>query len=143
MGDCENVNSMKQDKKKVSDKRSLSEEIDKAATEIIGQTAMKGRIIGKVKKIIDYNKEIDFFMKNFRKGDIIVAEVIQPEITILNDKPAAIVTDAGGVTSHAAILSRELGIPCIVGTKVATKILEDGELIEVDANSGVVRRLSL
>ena len=56
-------------------------------------------------------------------------------------KAAAIVTDEGGITSHAAIVSRELGIPCIVGTQYATKILKDGDLVEVDANKGTVKKI--
>ena len=51
----------------------------------------------------------------------------------------AIVTNQGGITSHAAIVSRELNIPCIIGTKIATKVLRDGDLVEVDANKGVVK----
>jgi pyruvate,water dikinase len=51
----------------------------------------------------------------------------------------AFVTDEGGITSHAAMVSRELGIPCIVATKIATKVLHDGDLVEVDADRGVVR----
>jgi phosphohistidine swiveling domain-containing protein len=50
-----------------------------------------------------------------------------------------IFTDIGGITSHAAIISREFRIPCIIGTKIATKILKDGDLVEVDANKGVVK----
>ncbi|RLI97359.1 MAG: phosphoenolpyruvate synthase, partial [Candidatus Aenigmatarchaeota archaeon] len=53
-------------------------------------------------------------------------------------KCAAIITDAGGVTSHAAIVSRELRIPCIVGTQKATKVLKDGQLITVDAYHGLI-----
>jgi len=54
-------------------------------------------------------------------------------------KASAIVTDEGGLLSHAAITSRELNKPCIIGTKVATKVLRDGDLIEVDANKGLVK----
>jgi len=57
-------------------------------------------------------------------------------------KAAAIITNEGGLTCHAAIVSRELGIPCIVGTKVATKILNDGETVQVDAMKGIVKRLN-
>jgi pyruvate,water dikinase len=53
-------------------------------------------------------------------------------------KAAAIVTNEGGITSHAAIVSRELGIPCVIGTKIATEVLHDGDLVEVDANHGKV-----
>ena len=52
---------------------------------------------------------------------------------------AAIITEPGGITSHAAIVSRELGVPCIIGTKIATKVLKDGDLVEVDADKGIVK----
>jgi pyruvate,water dikinase len=56
-------------------------------------------------------------------------------------KAAAIIADEGGITCHAAIVSRELGIPCIVGTKIATQALKDGDLVEVDADKGIVKIL--
>ena len=56
-------------------------------------------------------------------------------------RAAAIVTDEGGITVHAAIFAREFKIPCIVGTKIATQILKDGDWVEVDANKGVVKIL--
>ncbi len=62
-----------------------------------------------------------------------------PEYIFLIKLSKAIVTDAGGLTSHAAIVSRELGIPCIAETKIATKVLKDGDLVEVDANKGIVK----
>ena len=64
-----------------------------------------------------------------------------PDYMVAVKKAAAIVTDEGGVTCHAAIVSRELKIPCIVGTKNATKALKTGDLVEVDADNGVVRLL--
>ena len=54
-------------------------------------------------------------------------------------KAKAIVTDEGGVTSHAAVVSRELGIPCVIGTKLATKVFKDGDFVEVDAEKGIVK----
>ncbi|MBI4453572.1 hypothetical protein HY636_02920 [Candidatus Woesearchaeota archaeon] len=80
-------------------------------------------------------------LQKIKQGDIIVASMTMPDYLPAMKKASAIVTDEGGATSHAAIVSRELKIPCIVGTKIATKILSDGELIEVNANHGVVRRL--
>ena len=77
----------------------------------------------------------------FRKGEILVAPMTSPEYIFAMRKAAAIITDTGGLTSHAAIVSRELGVPCIVGTKVATKVLKDGDFIEVDANGGVIKKL--
>jgi len=56
-------------------------------------------------------------------------------------KAAGIVTDLGGITCHAAIVSRELGTPCIIGTKAATQILKDGDRVEVDAEKGEVRKI--
>lgn len=56
-------------------------------------------------------------------------------------KAGAIVTDEGGITCHAAIVSRELGKPCVIGTKIATKVLKDGDEVEVDAEQGIVRIL--
>ena len=65
----------------------------------------------------------------------------RPELVPAMKKAAAIVTDEGGLTSHAAIVSRELGIPCVVGTKISTKIFKDGDLVEVNANHGSVRKI--
>jgi phosphohistidine swiveling domain-containing protein len=74
-------------------------------------------------------------------GEILVAIMTRPDYVAGMKKAAAIVTEEGGVTCHAAIVSRELDIPCIIGTKIATKALKDGMRIEVDATSGVVRKL--
>ena len=73
-----------------------------------------------------------------RDGDILVTHMTAPDWTALMRRAAAIVTDSGGMTCHAAIVSRELGIPCVVGTGEATRLLRDGEEITVDATRGVV-----
>ena len=57
-------------------------------------------------------------------------------------KAAAIVTDEGGLTAHAAIVARELSIPCIVGTKFATRAFKDGDMVEVDADRGIVSKIN-
>jgi pyruvate,water dikinase len=59
-----------------------------------------------------------------------------PDFIPILKKVSAIITDEGGITCHAAIVSRELKIPCIVGTKIATKVLKDGDVVEVDAQKG-------
>ncbi len=64
-----------------------------------------------------------------------------PEMVPVMKRAAAFVTDEGGITCHAAIVSREMKKPCIIGTKIATKVLKDGDLVEVDANRGIVRIL--
>ena len=73
-----------------------------------------------------------------RPGDVLVTHMTAPDWVPLMRRAAAIVTDSGGMTCHAAIVSRELGIPCLVGTGGATKILRDGELVTVDATRGAV-----
>jgi pyruvate,water dikinase len=64
-----------------------------------------------------------------------------PDMIALINKASAIVTDDGGILCHAAVISRELKKPCIIGTKIATKVLKDGDLVEVDANKGIVRKI--
>lgn len=64
-----------------------------------------------------------------------------PDFFIIIEKAKAVITDIGGVTCHAAITARELKKPCIIGTEIATKVLKDGDLVEVDANNGIVRIL--
>ncbi|MBA7635707.1 Phosphoenolpyruvate synthase [subsurface metagenome] len=74
-----------------------------------------------------------------KKNDILITDETDSTILPLILKAKAIVTDTGGLLCHAAIISRELKIPCIVGTKTATQVLKDGDLIEVNANKGVVK----
>ena len=77
----------------------------------------------------------------FQKGEILVTSMTRVEFMPLIWRAQAIVTDEGGIACHAAIISRELNKPCIIGTKIATKILKDGDLVEVDANKGVIKIL--
>ena len=80
-------------------------------------------------------------MHKFKKGEILITTMTQPNLLLIMKKAAAIVTNQGGVTSHAAVLSREIGIPCVVGTLTATDLFKTGDLIEVDATKGVVKRV--
>lgn len=98
-----------------------------------GQGASPGIATGPV-KIIQSPKNIG----KVKKGDILVAKMTSPDYVPAMKRAAAIVTDEGGITSHAAIVSRELGIPCVVGTGEATKILKDNLVVTVDGKSGVV-----
>ncbi|OHA18260.1 MAG: hypothetical protein A2664_02235 [Candidatus Taylorbacteria bacterium RIFCSPHIGHO2_01_FULL_46_22b] len=75
---------------------------------------------------------------SFSNGDVLVADVTEPSMVIMMNKAVAIITDRGGITTHAAIVSRELGIPCVVGTKTATKDLKDGMRVRVDGGKGEV-----
>jgi len=74
-----------------------------------------------------------------KQGDILVTTMTTPDFLFIMKKAAGFITDEGGITCHAAIVSRELKIPCIIGTKIATKVLKDGDLVEVDAKKGIVR----
>jgi pyruvate,water dikinase len=77
-------------------------------------------------------------LKKIGKGDVLVTYMTEPDYVPAMEKASAIVTDAGGTTAHAAIVSRELGIPCIVGTGNATAILKENQLITVDGLKGLV-----
>ncbi len=100
---------------------------------LVGAPASPGIGTGPV-KILKSPKEIG----KVEKGDILVAPMTSPDYVPAMKKAAGIVTDEGGQTSHAAIVSRELGIPCVVGTKVATSQLHEGSIITVDGESGQV-----
>jgi pyruvate,water dikinase len=104
--------------------------------EIKGTVASVGKVRGKAVIIKDYN-DLDKEYNNC----ILVSVMTSPDITPAIKKAKAIITDEGGITCHAAIISRELNIPCIIGTKNATKVLRDGDLVEVDANRGIVKIL--
>jgi pyruvate,water dikinase len=64
-----------------------------------------------------------------------------PSFILLMKNSSAIITDVGGITCHAAIVSRELKIPCVIGAKIATKVLKDGDIVEVNANEGTIKIL--
>jgi phosphoenolpyruvate synthase/pyruvate phosphate dikinase len=119
-------------------------EVAEASEIIYGQGASKGRISGIVKIIpVDYSdlSQINAEIEKMKKGEILVAETTAPELLVACNKARAIITDMGGLMSHAAIVSREFNIPCVVATKNASKILKDGDKVEVDGDSGIVRVL--
>jgi len=80
-------------------------------------------------------------LHKIKRDDIMIAIVTDPVYTPFMKKCKAIVTNEGGITSHSAIISRELKIPCVIGTKHATEIFKDGDLIEVNGNTGIVKLL--
>ena len=98
-----------------------------------GVSASKGTVEGKVKVL--HNSEENHKVE---KGDIIVISLSSPLFTPAILKASAIITDYGGVLSHAAIVARELEIPAVVGTEKSTKILKDGDSVVVDGTKGVV-----
>ena len=117
------------------DQFKVKEEVQE--TDIIkGFPASKGKAKRKVRIVKDRTE-----LYKVKKGDILVTRLTTPDFVIAMEKAGAIVTDIGGLTSHAAVVSREMKKPCIIGTKIATKVLKDGDLVEVDANKGVVKIL--
>lgn len=111
----------------------------KVTEELRGRVAMTGSARGKVRLIRHDRRDISRRIAAFRPGEILVTEMTRPDTVLACRKAAAIVTDEGGLACHAAIISRELGIPCVVGTGNATQVLKDGDLVEVDAENGIVK----
>lgn len=110
---------------------------NESVKEIVGMVASRGKVIGNVVLI----KGIKDLVK-VKQGDVLVAITTHPDFVPAMRKASAIVTDEGGITSHAAIVSREFGLPCIVGTKHATKLFKNGDQVEVDAITGRIKKLN-
>lgn len=103
------------------------------STIISGNIAFKGKVVGIV-KIVKTPNDVD----KVKEGDILVSQMTFPAFIVAMRRAVAFVTDEGGITCHAAIVAREMKKPCIIGTKIATKVLKDGDLVEVDAERGIV-----
>ena len=101
-----------------------------------GMVAYPGKVKG-VANIITSAKE----RNKFKTGDVLVARDTTTELTSIIKRASAIVADYGGLLSHTAIVAREFKIPCVVNTKLGTKIIKDGDLLEVDADSGLIKIL--
>jgi phosphohistidine swiveling domain-containing protein len=102
--------------------------------EINGVSAFSGNVMGKVKIVLSLKQ-----LSKIEEGDILVSTMTMPDFLPAIKKASAIITDEGGLLCHASIISRELKKPCIIGTKIATKVLKDGDLVEVDADKGLVK----
>lgn len=101
---------------------------------ITGRTAQQGSVTGTAKIIYNIDE-----LSKIENGDILVTKMTTPDFVVAMRKCSGIVTDEGGVTCHAAIVSRELGVPCVVGTKTATTRIQDGYVVELNATRGFVR----
>ncbi len=106
----------------------------KRVKELKGQCAFAGKVKGKVKIIMGINH-----LEKLEKGDILVSYSTNPQMTIAMYKAGAVITEQGGIASHAAIVSREMKIPCLVGVQGATETLSDGDKVEVDATNGIIK----
>lgn len=120
------------------DELALEEEnsIDDSVQEIKGMIACRGKVTGKARIVIGHS---DF--GKVTAGDILVTEMTRPDFMPVLKNASAIITDEGGLTCHAAIVAREMNKPCIIGTKIATKLFRDGDMVEVRANHGIVRKI--
>lgn len=103
---------------------------------LTGSTAYGGFVKGKVKVLMKPQQ-----IRKIKEGDILVATNTTPEYVSAMKKSSAVLTEKGGITSHASIIARELKIPCIVGINNLTQILKDGDSVEVDANKGIIKIL--
>ena len=111
----------------------INQKKDHAIHGVIAQKGIVRGVVRVVKNPSDLNK--------VKKGDILVTPMTFPSFIMAMQRAAAYITDEGGLTCHAAIIAREMKKPCIIGTKIATKVLKDGDFVEVDANKGIVRKL--
>jgi phosphoenolpyruvate synthase/pyruvate phosphate dikinase len=118
-------------------KQKMIPQAAKGSKEIKGQTGNKGKYTGTARIIMNTH---DF--AKMQAGDVLVSTMTTPDFVVLMHKAGAIVTDIGGMLCHAAIVSREINKPCVIGTKFATQILKDGMTVEVDAKKGIVKILS-
>ena len=111
--------------------------VNKNSKTISGNVAFRGQVQGQIRIIKNKSQ-----MFKFKAGEVLVAPMTTPFFVPIMRQASAIITDEGGIGCHAAILARELRIPCIIGTKIATSILKDGDLVWVNANKGIIRKLS-
>ena len=100
---------------------------------LTGTAASQGVARGKVKIVTGIRDA-----SSFEEGSILVTKITDPTMVMMMAKSAAIICDIGGLTSHPSIVSREMGIPCVVNTKDATSVLKDGQEVVVDGTAGKV-----
>ncbi len=115
-------------------KKGINFEQSSDESQIKGTVAYPGKVTGPARIILSM-KELD----RVQVGDVLVTNSTTPDFVPVLKRVVGIVTEEGGVLSHASVISRELHIPCVIGTKIATKVLKDGDLVEVDANLGFVK----
>jgi phosphohistidine swiveling domain-containing protein len=111
------------------------ENVDSNIKVLKGRVAYKGKVVGRV-RILKNKSQI----ATFKQGEILVSAMTTPVFLPAMKKAAAIVTDEGGITCHAAVVAREIKKPCIIGTKIATQILKTGDVVEVDAERGIIKK---
>jgi pyruvate,water dikinase len=121
------------EKEKIENKEKTENKKITGEVILTGQPASPGIASGTV-RIIREIKDLE----KVKKGDILVTTMTNPDMVVAMQRASAIVTDEGGLTSHASIISREMAIPCVVGTETSTQLLKDGQLITVDGENGKI-----
>ena len=111
----------------------MADEIKSDKILVKGLAASPGTASGRVRHVAD-----EMNLEVIKKGDIMVTKMTTPDMVPAMTRAAAIVTEEGGMTCHAAIVARELGIPCVVGASESTTILKEGLLVTVEGKTGVV-----
>lgn len=107
------------------------------ADSVEGKSAFPGLVRGRVRIVLTIEQG-----DALQKGEILVSDMTSPDLTIACSRAGAIVTDRGGILCHAALVAREMHIPCVLGTEDATQVFKTGDLVEVDAHRGIVRRIA-
>ncbi len=104
---------------------------------VVGRVACPGIVNGMVRIVANEDIEsVTQNLKDFETGSILVTTMTHPNMILLVERALGIITDEGGITSHAAILALEMNKPCLVGTKFATKIFKNGDIVKLDATNG-------
>ncbi|MBU1197149.1 hypothetical protein KJ765_01405 [Candidatus Micrarchaeota archaeon] len=106
-------------------------------TELVGVVGSRGKVFGKA-CIVHSNRDL----AKVKDGEIMFTSMTRQDFVSVIRRCNALVTDEGGVTCHAAIICRELNVPCVVGTRFGTRVFKDGDVVEVDAEQGVVRKVN-
>lgn len=112
------------------------------ATFLKGETAYPGNTVGvaRIVPLLSSLEEYEEYIDTLRNTDVLVASMTAPRLTPAFSKVAAVVTDEGGLMSHAALVARERKVPCVIGTRSATRTFQEGETIIVDATNGTVTK---
>jgi len=116
--------------------QSAVSKVPENAAEVKGSPAFPGKITGKAVVVTSPDQ-----LGKVQQDDILIAHATNVNYVPALKKVSAMVTEEGGILSHAAIISREMRIPCVIGTKIATKVFKDGDMVEVDAEKGTVKKV--
>lgn len=132
--------------RKFSDLGSRAEEFKEMIADNEDSLTIKGMVASKGPNPITTAKIKRLFtpadLGKVEDGDIVVSPMTTPQFTSALRKAIAVITDEGGITCHAAIISRELGLPCIIGTKNSSKRLKDGDIVEINTDKGIINIIS-